>query len=54
MSFDNHKSQNKNSQIKWNKLLNEDLEELLKEKASLPLDNHANNSGNAKKNPNQS
>jgi len=28
---------NKNSQIKWNKLLHEDLEELLKEKAAMPI-----------------
>jgi hypothetical protein len=29
---------NKNSQVKWNKLLHEDLEELLKEKAAEAFD----------------
>ena len=38
MSYDNQRSQNKNMQIKWSKLLNEDLEELLKEKAAVLLE----------------
>lgn len=30
---------NKNSSVKWDMLLHEDLEELLKEKAAIPIDN---------------